>query len=219
MFRVDSLEETPAAPVTPVSGSFPSALSLSVLRFREAEPGGPGGLGADREVGSRGQPAERSSMHQQVAVGARRRHQRAAQQTLPRAVQKLPPHLPAAGLSERGQQDPDDGSGEPSESRTTAVFLQKLLPSSQTSCLWCLGVAVARQHERIGVLAEVCSAGSQRRAELLLFLVQETGELVHLVLADTRQRGGNTHPAEVKPLTSTRREPEAAPVISWVEQQ
>ena len=79
---------------------------------REAEPGGPGGLREDREVRRRGQPPPRSSVHQQISVGARRCHQRAARQTLPRPVQELPPHLPAPGLAERRQQDPHDGAGE-----------------------------------------------------------------------------------------------------------
>lgn len=55
-----------------------------------------------------------------------------------------------------------------------------------TSCLSSSGLSVAQQHERVGLLAKVRSEGSQRRAELLV--LQETRELVHVILAHPRQR-------------------------------
>ena len=88
---------------------------------REAEPGRPGGLGADHQVRRRGQPSARGSVHQQVPVGPGRRHQCAALSPVPRALPQLPPHVPAAGLTERRQQDPHDGAGQPDHTRPLVV--------------------------------------------------------------------------------------------------
>lgn len=88
------------------------SVSLSAVTLREAKPGGPGGLGEDLQVWGGGQPPPRGPVHQQVAVGAGRRHQRPALPTRPRALQELTAHLPAAGLAQWGQQDADDGAGE-----------------------------------------------------------------------------------------------------------
>lgn len=50
-------------------------------------------------------------MHQQVALGAGRRHQCVALTPLTRSLQKLTPHVPAAGLAQRRQQDTNAGTG------------------------------------------------------------------------------------------------------------
>lgn len=88
------------------------SLSLPADALRKAEPGGPCGLREDLQVRGGGQPPPRGPVHQQVPVGAGRRHQCAALPTRPRALQKLAAHLPSAGLAQRGQQDADDGAGE-----------------------------------------------------------------------------------------------------------
>jgi len=78
---------------------------------REAEPCGPGGLGAGRAVGRGGQPAPRGAAHQQVPLSAGRRHLCPALTAGPRALPQLQADLPAAGLTQRRQQDPHDGAG------------------------------------------------------------------------------------------------------------
>lgn len=56
------------------------------------------------------------------------------------------------------------------------------------------GISVAQQHERVRVFAEVCSASAQRRAQLLVFIIQETRELVHLIFTHPQQHGGKPKP-------------------------
>lgn len=57
--------------------------------------------------------------------------------------------------------------------------------STSLSSVSIAGVPSARQHERVHQLAEVCSAGPQCGAVFLQLVIQETRELLHLVLAHT----------------------------------
>lgn len=99
-------------PSTPTPASAGAALTCPRPPRREAEPGGPGRLGARGQVGGGGQPPAGGAAHQQVAVGPGRCHRRPALPAGPRALPQLQAHLPAAGLAQRGQQDPHGGAGE-----------------------------------------------------------------------------------------------------------